>query len=80
MIVPPEKSPKSLLKFRLILFNDDERYFVFLIMSRTNLYIIITLYYKIWLAGKLAEIDSTSQHIFYIKVNEIGDIKWLDEN
>ena len=48
-------------------------------MSRTNLYIIITLYYKIWLAGKLAEIDSTSQHIFYIKVNEIGDIKWLDE-
>ncbi len=48
-------------------------------MSRTNLNIIITLYYKIWLAGKLAEIDSTSQHIFYIKVNEIGDIKWLDE-
>ena len=53
MIVPPEKSPKSLLKFRLILFNDDERYFVFLIMSRTNLYIIITLYYKIWLAGEV---------------------------
>ena len=80
MIVPPEKSPKSLLKSRLILFNDDERYFFLLIMSRTYLYIIITLYYKIWLAGKLAEIDSTSKHIFYIKVNEIGDIKWLDEN
>ena len=79
MIVPLEKSPKSLLKSRLILFNDDEQYLVFLIMSRTNLYIIITLYYKIWLAGKLTEIDNTSQHIFYIKVNEMGDIKWLDE-
>ena len=27
----------------------------------------------------MAEIDSTSQHIFYIKVNEIEDIKWLDQ-